>query len=144
MTDLPALNAASLRHYLDLREEWLAHQYIGALTSGYDLTDGDHELVNSHMASLWDSVRELHRLRLVFLGTPCPGLEQWAHAVAQHAKADPAAWEQRRQRITMMSMEFPGDQIRPVRAGTADRVTGQYRAALAALSKAQDGPEAGV
>jgi hypothetical protein len=137
MPDLPGLDAASLERSLDLREEWLAHLYTASLTTG------PGELNRSFQTSLWDRVRELHRLRLVFLGTPCPGLEQWAHAVVRQANADPAAWEERRRRSTMMSMEFPGDNIRPVEAEPADRVTGQYRAALAFLSKDPGGPEAG-
>jgi len=134
MTELPELIPASLGRYLDLREEWLACKFMDAR---YSVSTGfaTREEAEALQSVILDQMRELHRLRLVFLGNSIPSMEQWMLSVIQAAESDPDGWAERRRGIVMLSMEMPGDNVAAVPAEPVDRVTQGYREILTALTR---------
>ena len=129
--DLPDLNQNTLAEYLDLREEFLRIQYVETVQVGP--TVASEGAVAVRLDGLWVQVRELHRLRLVFLRRPAPSRREWESAALQEAASDPDNWEARRLRAHELGFEMPGAHLDALAAEPVDRVTAGYRKALASV-----------
>lgn len=127
--ELPRLDTEKLTSYLAMREMYLKVLYVDLDQVG--LSVASREVISSLLTALWAQVRELHRLRLVFLGLPAPSISEWRWDALQEATSDPKAWAENHRQAVMLSFETQGMQHEALLADPIDRVTAGYRDALA-------------